>query len=182
MRGCSQMLAALLSSTTAKLANALTLRLSACPHFSCSGTTPPQRCLRKQQVRSSYTRAHTASTDGHRNASARLTHVSTCQHPLATLLHRCPNLCPVFCRFCVITPNQTTNKHNKTGAGQDLMLVAGPERCSSYLMEADTRAVHTVPSCKGPTGPCVAVGGKAYLLGRHGAAAVSCFDPYVSCW
>jgi hypothetical protein len=69
-----------------------------------------------------------------------------------------------------------------SGAGQDLMLVAGPERCSSYIMEADTRAVHAVPSCKGPTGPCVAVGGKAYLLGRHGSAAVSCFDPYVSCW
>lgn len=76
----------------------------------------------------------------------------------------------------------TTLPADATGAGQDLMLVAGPERCSSYLMEADTRVVHRVPSCKGPTGPCVAVGGKAYLLGRHGAAAVSCFDPYVSCW
>lgn len=76
----------------------------------------------------------------------------------------------------------TTLPAEATGAGQDLMLVAGPERCSSYLMEADTRVVHSVPSCKGPTGPCVAVGGKAYLLGRHGSAAVSCFDPHVSCW
>jgi hypothetical protein len=24
--------------------------------------------------------------------------------------------------------------------------------------------------------------GKAYMLGRHGAAAVSCFDPCVNCW
>jgi hypothetical protein len=35
----------------------------------------------------------------------------------------------------------TTLPAEATGAGQDLMLVAGPERCSSYLMEADTRVV-----------------------------------------
>lgn len=130
-----------------------------------------------------------------------------------------------------------------TGAGQDLMLVAGPDSDSSYIMEADTRKWHTVPSCKGapgegqsqrvglaadfllkatsqkrtcccnllaidpaecavraavtgcrniesyglicccfPAGPCVSVHGKAFMLGRHGSAAVSCFDPCVNCW
>lgn len=69
-----------------------------------------------------------------------------------------------------------------SGAGQDLMLVAGPEKSNSYLMEADTRAVHAVPSCKGPPGPCVSVGSRAFLLGQHGSATVSCFDPFVSCW
>lgn len=76
----------------------------------------------------------------------------------------------------------TTLQSECTGAGQDLMLVAGPESVSSYVMEADSRRCHTVPSCKGHTGPCVSVQGKAYMLGRHGAAAVSCFDPCVNCW
>jgi hypothetical protein len=51
----------------------------------------------------------------------------------------------------------TTLRSETTGAGQDLMLVAGPESVSSYVMEADSRRCHTVPSCKGHTGPCVSV-------------------------
>jgi hypothetical protein len=51
----------------------------------------------------------------------------------------------------------TTLRSECTGAGQDLMLVAGPESVSSYVMEADSRRCHTVPSCKGHTGPCVSV-------------------------
>lgn len=51
----------------------------------------------------------------------------------------------------------TTLPSECTGAGQDLMLVAGPESVSSYLMEAHSRRCHTVPSCKGHTGPCVSV-------------------------
>lgn len=67
----------------------------------------------------------------------------------------------------------TTLPSEHTGAGQDLMLVAGgPESSNSYLMEADTRKCHAVPSCKGHTGPCVAVqvGGKAVL--NKGSACI----------
>lgn len=31
-------------------------------------------------------------------------------------------------------------------------------------------------------GPCVSVQGKAFMLGRHSSAPVSCFDPCVNCW
>jgi hypothetical protein len=73
----------------------------------------------------------------------------------------------------------TTLRSECTGAGQDLMLVAGPESVSSYVMEADTRRCHTVPTCKGHTGPCVSV---QVCMGVYACVGEECLQERLFCW
>ncbi|KAF8067165.1 Klhl23 [Scenedesmus sp. PABB004] len=67
-----------------------------------------------------------------------------------------------------------------TGAGEDFMLVAGTGS-GSCVIGADSRAARIITACES-WGPCVGIGGRAYVLGCIGSSGTQCYDPAADVW